>query len=55
MGNLGGVFFTHENTSQGHTETDKSTLFAYKQVIGEIMIMNDLECMTNAFILCDLL
>ncbi len=52
MGNLGGVF-SHENTQEGHTETQKSSLFPYKQVSGS---NGDHEWlgMTNAFILCDL-
>ncbi len=41
MGNLVGVF-SQENTSEGHTETHRSSFFPYKQV-GEMVIMNDLE------------
>ncbi len=41
MGNLGGVL-SQENTSEGCTETHKSSFFPYKQV-GEMVIMNDLE------------
>ncbi len=42
MGNLGGVF-SQENAPEGCTETCKSSLFPYKQVMGEMVIMNDLE------------
>ncbi len=51
MGNLGGVF-SQENTPEGHTETQNSSFFSYKQVSGR---NGDCELiMTNAFILCDL-
>ncbi len=42
MGNLGGVF-SKENTSEGHTETHKSSFFPYYKQVGEMVIMNDLE------------
>ncbi len=42
LGNVGGVF-SLENTPEGRTETHKSSFFTYKQVFGEMVIMNDLE------------
>ncbi len=52
MVNLGGVF-SHETTPEGHTETNKSSFFPYKQVSGRTGDHEWLR-MTNAFILCDL-
>ncbi len=42
MGNVGGVF-SQENTSEGRTETHKSSLFPYKQISVRNVIMNDLK------------
>ncbi len=42
MANLGEVF-SHENTPEGCTETNKNSFFPYKQVSGEMVIINDLE------------
>ncbi len=54
IGNLGGVFFSHENTPEGSTETHKSSFFPYKQVSGRNCDHEWLR-ITKAFILYDLL
>ncbi len=52
LGNLKGVF-SQENTTDGHTETHKSSFCPYKQVSGRNGDHEWLR-MTNAFILYDL-
>ncbi len=46
--------FSGENTPEGHTETNKSQNFPYKQVSGRNGD-HELLRMTSAFIICDLL